>query len=92
MNPKHVYFLQKPKTNSQNACPRMPSPPNRGKTHGNERARPDNNHPDRHHWKQTGPTLHYPPQRYDATRKQSARQNSPDIHKGRNNPFPNLSY
>ena len=42
MNSKHVCFLQKPKTNSPNTCPRMLSPPNRGKPHGNERARPDN--------------------------------------------------
>ena len=55
---KHVCCLHKPKTNSPNTCPRMPSLPKRGKTHGNERARPDKTRPDTHHWRQTGPALH----------------------------------
>ena len=45
------------KTNSPNTCPRMHSLPNRGKPHGNERALPDKTHPDRRHWRQTGPAL-----------------------------------
>ena len=53
---------------------------------------PRKTRPDIHHWRQTGPALHYPLQHYCATRKQSAGQNSPDIRKGRNNlsPKPNL--
>ena len=55
---KHVcLFPQKPKPHSLNACPRMLSSPNRGKTHGNKRAHPDNNRQNRHHWRQTGPAL-----------------------------------